>query len=82
MRDTIYVKLSVLVALTTFVIWPFLEKETWLEGICTADALGLSAFCVLGTQNAADLQLPKIIWVVCGVMTATFGGIIQIDKSG
>jgi uncharacterized membrane protein YeiH len=45
--------------------------------LCTADAFGLGAFAVLGTQKAAALNLAPIMWVVSGVMTSTFGGIAR-----
>lgn len=54
--------------------------EGWQDSslpICFSDAFGLSAFAVLGTQKAADLGLPPFMWVVSGVITATFGGITR-----
>lgn len=41
------------------------------------DALGLGLFTALGTQIALDMQLPTIICVVMGVMTAVFGGVLR-----
>ena len=41
------------------------------------DALGLAAFCVVGVQAAARRGLAPTLWVVSGLMTATFGGIIR-----
>lgn len=41
------------------------------------DALGLAAFCVVGVQAAARRKLSPTLWVVSGLMTATFGGIIR-----
>ena len=41
------------------------------------DALGLAAFCVVGVQAAAKRGLAPTLWVVSGLMTATFGGIIR-----
>ena len=41
------------------------------------DALGLGAFCVVGVKAAARRKLAPTLWVVSGLMTATFGGIIR-----
>ena len=41
------------------------------------DALGLGAFAVIGANNALALALPTSICVLCGVSTATFGGVIR-----
>ena len=43
----------------------------------STDALGLAAFCVVGVQAAAKRGLAPTLWVVSGLMTATFGGIIR-----
>lgn len=42
-----------------------------------SDAIGLSAFAVIGANNALALALPASICVLCGVATATFGGVIR-----
>lgn len=44
---------------------------------CSPDALGLAAFCVVGVQAAAKRGLAPTLWVISGLMTATFGGIIR-----
>jgi uncharacterized membrane protein YeiH len=81
MHNVIYFKVCVVVAVTTFIIWPTLEKRLgWKDSALTiqaADALGLAAFAVIGSRKAATLQLAKSMWIVCGVMTATFGGITR-----
>ena len=45
--------------------------------VCLSDALGLAAFGVIGAQKAMERQLVPILWVVAGLMTATFGGIVR-----
>ena len=58
-----------------------LSHNTSVERIspfsCSSDALGLAAFCVVGVQAAARRGLAPTLWVVSGLMTATFGGIIR-----
>ena len=41
------------------------------------DALGLSAYAVVGAAKALDLGLAPLVAIVMGVLTATFGGIIR-----
>lgn len=81
MRSPIYLEISCLVALATFLVWPTLEKHFGIQDsavpICTSDALGLAAFCVLGTRQAMKMNLAPTLWVVSGLMTATFGGIVR-----
>lgn len=42
-----------------------------------ADALGLSAFAVLGAQSALSVNAPAIIAIFMGAVTATFGGVMR-----
>ncbi len=41
------------------------------------DALGLSLFCVLGTEHALNIGAHPIVAILMGMITATFGGIIR-----
>ena len=41
------------------------------------DALGLSAYCVVGAVKAASLGAPPFSAMVMGVLTACFGGVIR-----
>ncbi len=41
------------------------------------DALGLGLFAAAGTQIALDAQMPAIVAVVMGVVTAVFGGVLR-----
>ena len=80
-RLPIYFYSCVTVTLVTFYTWPSLEQKLgWKDSgktICVADAVGLAAFSVVGAQKGMNMDLPPIMWVVSGVMTATFGGIIR-----
>jgi len=82
MRTPMYLQISLMTALITFFVWPKLEAKFGIQvdsaaPICTSDALGLAAFCVVGVQAAAKRELAPTLWVVSGLMTATFGGIIR-----
>jgi len=48
-----------------------------LNLILWMDAIGLSAFAVLGTEIALQQQENLLIAIVMGVMSATFGGILR-----
>ena len=41
------------------------------------DALGLGLFSASGTQIALDMQMPAIVAVIMGVVTAAFGGVLR-----
>jgi len=82
MQTPLYIEISLMTALLTFFLWPKLEAKFGFEvdsavPICTSDALGLAAFCIVGVQVAANRGLAPTLWVVSGLMTATFGGIIR-----
>jgi uncharacterized membrane protein YeiH len=83
MKKPIYFEICVSTAILTFFIWPVLEKHlSWnasAKAICIADASGLGAFAVLGTQAAVDHpdNLNPALWVVSGIISSTFGGITR-----
>jgi len=52
----------------------FIKRDFWI--VCM-DAVGLSIFAVMGTQVALIHEVPLIVAVVMGVMSATFGGIMR-----
>lgn len=41
------------------------------------DALGLGLFSAVGTQIAIDAQMPALVAVLLGVVTAVFGGVLR-----
>lgn len=45
-----------------------------MEGV---DVLGTGVFCVLGCMSASREKNEAIICVLCGVLTATFGGLTR-----
>lgn len=81
LRNPLYIEICVATTVATFFLWPKLEKEFGFKDsallICTADAFGLAAFCVLGTQRGVRKNLRPTMWVVSGVITSVFGGIIR-----
>mmetsp|Transcript_31946 Transcript_31946/g.36706 ORF Transcript_31946/g.36706 Transcript_31946/m.36706 type:complete len:343 (+) Transcript_31946:78-1106(+) len=79
MRTPLYLEVSCITAVLTYYFWPKMSKKCDDSGlfICTSDALGLAAFCVVGAQQATRRGLAPILCVVSGLMTATGGGIIR-----
>jgi uncharacterized membrane protein YeiH len=79
MRTPLYIEISCITAVLTYYFWPKISKRFGFEDnfICTSDALGLAAFCVVGVQQATKRGLAPTLCVVSGLMTATFGGIIR-----
>jgi len=41
----------------------------------TLDAIGLSAFCIIGAQNGVRAGMPMAVSAICGMATSTFGGL-------
>lgn len=41
------------------------------------DAIGLGAFCSIGAQNGIRKGFHPVICILCGMITATFGGVIR-----
>lgn len=81
MKEPLYLVICMGVTLATFFVWPTLEQTLGWKGsevpVCTADAVGLAAFAVLGAQKAQRHELHPIMWVVSGLMSACFGGVIR-----
>lgn len=65
--------------LTYFFIRKDISQRKWLEW---SDALGLSAFSVQGTFIAIHQEVPAVVVIIMGMMTAVGGGIIRDILSG
>ncbi len=73
---TVATATAVLVYFTAHRVWSRYVVLLWL------DAIGLSAYCVIGAAKGLALGVPSLIAVVTGVMTATFGGILRDIVAG
>ena len=79
-EETEYIYLCLATAATTFAIYsattPSLNREeTKLE--FASDSLGVGAFCVIGAMNGVRMKMPLLVCAVCGMATATFGGVVR-----
>jgi len=51
--------------------------EGWGKPLRWADAIGLSAYCVMGAAKALSVGDAPIVAVLMGICTATFGGVLR-----
>lgn len=70
-----YVGVCCVAAVVTWYSTPLLEKGS--RALIWADALGLSLFCVLGTEKAIEAGSPLPVAIIMGVFSACLGGIIR-----
>ena len=74
-NEPVYVGICLGVATITYFVVPYIASRT--RALIWMDALGISLFCVTGTQIAHDSGASPLIALCMGVMTASFGGIIR-----
>ena len=80
-----YFFMACLVAFMTFFLWPLLPSENVIktkdgqegEFLWWGDALGVGTFAIVGAMNACRMCVNPFFAVLCGVVTATFGGMIR-----
>ena len=80
-----YFFMACLAAFLTFFIWPNLPKgnviktESDQEGdfLWWGDALGVGTFAIVGAMNACRMCVHPVFAIVCGVITATFEGMVR-----
>lgn len=75
-----YLYLCLLAAGATLALWPRSgagdgPRVFWFES--WADAVGVGAFAVVGVRSGFRANVPIIVQLICGVMTATFGGAVR-----
>mgnify|MGYP003344995247 FL=1 len=71
--------LWVIIALTIIGSWVIKHKHILYteKMIQVPDALGLSLATILGTQIALQFEMPLIVAILMGVVSATFGGVLR-----
>ena len=80
-----YFFMACLVAFMTFFLWPLIPSENVIktkdeqegEFLWWGDALGVGTFAIVGAMNACRMCVNPFFAVLCGVVTATFGGMIR-----
>uniref|UniRef100_UPI003BADB18F trimeric intracellular cation channel family protein n=1 Tax=Stappia sp. TaxID=1870903 RepID=UPI003BADB18F len=79
-ENQIYLIVCVAIGAAMWALAPFVERIS--KPLRWADALGLSAYSVLGAAKALSLGHGAMVAVLMGVSTATFGGIIRDTVAG
>jgi uncharacterized membrane protein YeiH len=79
-RDSLYLAVCAAVAVVVYLAAPLVEYRYRL--LLWLDAIGLSAYCVMGAAKGLAAGAPPLVAVVTGMMTATFGGILRDVISG
>ena len=69
-----YLAGCLIAALAVWVVGPGQGRQKVLLWL---DAVGLGAYCVVGSAKAAALGAPPLPAIVMGVLTACFGGVIR-----
>ena len=78
-KDTSYLLLCLGTALATFFARDSLEEAGLLddEVLWWGDTLGIGAFSVVGAQAAAGVGMHPVVTALCGMFTATCGGLVR-----
>jgi uncharacterized membrane protein YeiH len=71
--------LLVIIAMVIVAVWFVRNKHVdyTLRMIEVPDAVGLALFTILGIQIAAQQNLPWLVSILMGVISATFGGVLR-----
>jgi uncharacterized membrane protein YeiH len=81
MAEVEYLWLILATVGVTFVMFDKYSKDALFGEngaiLYVSDTVGLGAFSVIGAQNAIRMGLPPLVCVVCGMITATFGGVFR-----
>ncbi|CAN8072197.1 unnamed protein product [Agarophyton chilense] len=75
-----YLYLCIATATATFAAYsasapPTSREESVPEFV--GDTIGVGAFCVIGAMNGVRARVPFVVVVLCGMATATFGGVVR-----
>eukprot|EP00899_Mesostigma_viride_P017768 jgi/Mesvir1/25993/Mv20962-RA.1 len=81
MDEIEYLYICLATALATFYFWDDITAATGITedglGLFIADTIGVGAFAVIGAQNGIRAKVPLLASAICGMMTATFGGLTR-----
>jgi uncharacterized membrane protein YeiH len=79
-QNSAYLAVCILTGVAIYFTAPLFEYRYRL--LLWLDALGLSAYCVMGAALGLAAGAPPLAAIVTGMMTATFGGILRDVVSG
>ena len=75
-----YIGVCAATALIVYFAAPRIEYRYRL--LLWLDAIGLSAYCVMGAARGLEAGAAPLVAIVAGMMTATFGGVLRDVVSG
>ena len=76
-REVEYLLLCVGTALAAFYAHDKLEGPAAEQALWWGDTLGIGAFSVVGAQAAASVGMGPLVVPICGMFTATCGGLVR-----
>ena len=76
-KEIEYLLLCVGTALAAFYAHDKLEGPVAEEALWWGDTLGIGAFSVVGAQAAASVGMGPLVVPICGMFTATCGGLVR-----
>ena len=79
-KEPVFIGVCAAVAIIVFFLAHLVEYRYRL--LLWLDAIGMSAYCVMGTMIALEYGVSPYSAVVMGIMTATFGGILRDVLTG
>lgn len=75
-----YLIVCIVVAVATWLLAHIVES--WSKPLRWADAIGLSAYAVMGAVKAISIGSSPIVAILMGISTATFGGVLRDMVAG
>lgn len=79
-KDPVYLGVCVVTAISVFFLAHYIEYRYKL--LLWLDAIGMAAYCVMGTMIGLESGISPYAAIVMGISTATFGGILRDVLSG
>lgn len=76
-ENEIWVWILLLICISALLFMRARHLEPTARAMQWPDAIGLGAFTAGGTQLALNAEVPAIIAVIMGVLTAVFGGVLR-----
>ena len=77
MVETEYLWICLISSFLTTMSLPFFQSLVSTRAMNLCDDVGLGTFTVIGAQNGIRKDLSPVVCVLCGVISATFGGLIR-----
>eukprot|EP00045_Choanoeca_perplexa_P012273 m.133305 g.133305 ORF g.133305 m.133305 type:complete len:268 (+) comp15947_c0_seq8:66-869(+) len=77
MAEVEYLYMSIVAATLGFMIGQPTPSSTGARALDWSDTLGVAVFAIVGARHGLSKGLPMLVCTLCGLMTATFGGMTR-----